>query len=158
MLKKSSSLLGFLICLTLLAIAAQMSFFVIHYKVTDLLDSFVQSSLRLDAMHLSILLPLFNFLLIQLLSYSLAVAWIWFVSVSVGELFRLPKNKIFWFGVMVWVLHCYWIVSLNQHFFPGSFFAAFLPVSHVALIAVTVLIGLLAGLAYLNLFLLNVMF
>ena len=122
---KPASLLSILICLTLISIAGQVAFFVIHYNVSNLLDSLVQSSLKTEMFHLSILLPIAGYLAVQLISYCLFIAWTWYLSASMSELFKLTRRAAFWLCVFVWLMSCLTVLSLNNYYYPDSFFASF---------------------------------
>lgn len=120
------NLLFMLVCLTLLFIAAQLALFYVHYHVSSLIDSLTSSSIPGTLHHPVILLPILQFLALQCAAYSLFVAWIWFVSVSGGELFRLPVNGAYYLGLFCWLLAVIMLLTVNHYFFPHSFFAALL--------------------------------
>lgn len=143
--KKPARLLPILIWLTLIAITSQIIFFLIHYKVSDLLDSLVQSSLKSDMLHAVILLPLIQFFLIQFISYSALIAWVWFITTAISELFRLPQRAIFWLGLFIWFTSCCAILSLNNYFFPDSFFAILIPI-HNSVMIISIAIALITAL------------
>ena len=109
---KPASLLTFLICLTLLCVAGQITFFIIHYNVSDLVDSLVQSSLKSEIFHPVILIPLGNFLLIQLLSYAVIVVFIWFLTNALSELFSLSNRIVL--GCLIWLTTFTAILCLNN--------------------------------------------
>ncbi|MCW5583507.1 MAG: sulfatase-like hydrolase/transferase [Gammaproteobacteria bacterium] len=144
--QKQSRLLSMLIWLTLLFIVAQLAFFLIHYKVTELVDSLVKASIMLQLLHPVILLPIVGFIFIQTIAYVLFVIWIWFISISLGELFAFSQVKTYWLGVALWCLACATMLTLNHYYFPSSFFAVLF--EHVAS-NLTRKIILLAGLAIL---------
>lgn len=147
-----ASLLSILIAFTLIAIAAQIIFFIIHYKVSDLLDSLVQSSLKAQILHPVVLIPLIGFLLTQVVSYSVFIAWIWFISISISTLFQLSPRKQFWLALLVWTLHCGVILSLNNYFYPDSFFARLLPTHDNLILFLAPPTLILIILAYVNFF------
>lgn len=149
-LKKNASILSILICLTFIAVAAQITFFTIHYKVSDLLDSFVQSSLKAEMIHSVILLPLLGFFLIQLASYAVFVAWVWFVSISISELFKFSKRVTFWVSLLLWFICCSTILSLNNYYYPDSFFASLIPTNTIFLVISVFLSLSTAFAAYIN--------
>lgn len=150
--KNSSSQLGLIICLTLIFLAAQLSFFIIHYKVSDLFGSVVQSSLKLEIFHAVILLPILGFLIIQLLSYCLFVAGIWFVAISISALFCFSSLRSFLVSVITWFISCSAVLCLNNYFFPDSFFANLFPATDFFLISMLALLSLFILLAYYNFF------
>ena len=83
--------------LTILLIISQLIFFIIHYKLEELFDSLVNSSLSRTLFSLSISLPILSFILLQIFSYVLLIAWLIFITVSIGELFKLSETKTFLF-------------------------------------------------------------
>ncbi len=114
-----------LIMLTLLCLASQVSFFVIHYHVSDLFDSVVKSSLSTQFFHAAILLPIFSFLLVQLIAYALLVTWTWFIATACGALFKISRFNIYLLGLFFWAISWIAIFTLNNYFFQDSFFAGF---------------------------------
>jgi arylsulfatase A-like enzyme len=132
-LKKPASLLSILVSLTTICITAQLTFFIIHYNVSDLLDSFVQSSLKLDFFHSIIIGPLFNFVLIQLVSYIIFMMWAWFLTKSICKLFNCKQHIENTIGILIWTMNCLFVVMLNGYFYPHSFFAELIPASGPAL-------------------------
>lgn len=121
--RQPSSLLSMLICLTILFIVAQISLFYTHYKVSDLVDSLVNTSIALQILHTVILLPMIKYIMLQIIAYVLFVGWIWFIAVSVSEWFKLSKNTTYWMGIIFWCLACVTLLTLNYKYYPDSFFA-----------------------------------
>lgn len=121
--RKKSSLLTLLIVMTLFAIMAQISLFLIHYKVSELLDSFVESSLSSHILHSAILMPLVAFLLIQMASYALVITWLWFITVLTASLFQLSKDTEKYLGLFLWCSCVCAIITFNNYYFTDSFFA-----------------------------------
>lgn len=157
--RKQTSLLAMLVCLTVLFIAAQLSLFLIHCKVSELVDSLVTSSIILQLLHPIILLPIIAFALIQVIAYGFFIGWIWFVTLSFGEFFKLSKSVTHWLGIMFWGVACVALLMLNQHYFPNSFFAKEMAHtallsnhSHVILAAVLLLLAVVTLIAYINYF------
>lgn len=152
------SVLRLLIWLTVLFVSAQLLVFMIHYKVTDLVDSMVNASIALQLLHPVVLLPLLIFVMMQLLAYGLFVGWIWFLTLSLSELFVVSKSKIYGLGVLIWLVACVTLLALNQYYFPGSFFAkwgSYLTRLHAGQIVLWVFLpGLILAtlLAYVNFF------
>src|SRR5579862_9172615 len=101
---------------------AEVSIFLIHYKVSDLVDSVVKSALPSHMLHTVILLPIIAFLFIQLVSYALFIAWIWFITVSIVELFPALRKGREILGVIFFLLGCSAIISFNNYYFSASFF------------------------------------
>ncbi len=151
--KKFASPLSLIIALTIIAIAGQIIFFVIHYKVSDLLDSFVQSTLKTEMFHAVILFPIIGFILIQIMSYCLFIAWNWFASTSISELFNLSQKMRFWLTIFIWFSCSAMVLSLNNYFFQDSFFAELIPISFYVLYISLFFFSFTALLAYVNCFL-----
>lgn len=131
--KKPAKPLTILIWLTLIVITGQIVFFLIHYKVSDLLDSLVQSSLKSDMFHAIIIFPIIQFFLIQLASYIAFISWVWFISTSISELFKLSRRVSFWLCLFLWVMSCCVILCLNNYYYPDSFFANLIPTNNLLL-------------------------
>lgn len=146
--KKQSNIFLTLSCLTLLFIAAQVIFFSIHYKVSELLDSLVQSSVGANALHMTIILPIVTFLIIQLFAYILFVMWTWFVSSAGSDFFNLYAKIKICFAFIVFVVNCALIISLNNYYFPNSFFASLIPTNKIILLVNVSLFFILAAIAY----------
>ncbi|HLB42896.1 MAG TPA: sulfatase-like hydrolase/transferase [Gammaproteobacteria bacterium] len=123
LVKLSRRLIRVLTSLTVLFIIAQVSFFMIHYKVSELVDVLVNSSISNFIFYPTVILPIIQFVAMQLFAYFLLIIWIHFVAISIGELFRLPDYLIDWLGIVFWVLSLIAILGLNFYYFPGSFFA-----------------------------------
>jgi arylsulfatase A-like enzyme len=155
---KETNLLGMLICLTLLFIAAQVIFFSIHYKVSELVDSLVQHSITRELFYPIILLPIIEFIIVQLAAYGLMICFAWFLARSIGVLFHLAASMTYWLGLIIWVLCCVEILTLNHYFFPDSYFSQWFHqpgwavAAHFNLIFASILLLLATLLAYLNFF------
>lgn len=121
--KKASSLLAMLASLTGLAVIGQLSLFFLHFKTSSLLDSLIQSSLASQIWRPIILLPILEFILIQIASCLLFIAGIWFLGVSCGNFFNFSRNKTYWLGICTWVIACFAVLSFNCLYFSNSFFS-----------------------------------
>lgn len=146
--KKPATILSILIWLTLIAIAGQIIFFTIHYQVSDLMDSLVQSSLSMELLHLKILLPLISFLFIQVISYLFFIAWIWFSVMAVNARWQLPHSILFWVSCLIWLIGCITILGMNNYFYPHSFFAGLIPIPDFLFFSATFISGLITVLAF----------
>lgn len=120
---KEFSLLCMLTGLTLVFIFAQLYLFAVDYKVSDLVDSLVGTSISLQLFHPVILLPLIAYLLLQITAYVLFVSWIWFVTISITEWFKLRTVAMHIFGSVTWCMACFSMLELNRYYFPDSLFA-----------------------------------
>lgn len=154
-----SSLLSKLIVLTILWIAAQAAFFIIHYQVSLLIDSLVNSGIQSGLFTTKVLLPIILFFGIQILAYVLFIAWIWFITVENGELCRLSHRSTQVLGITLWLLACILLLTLNTYYFPHSFFAELWQqyfctrkLNHVLLIFLLSIFILMTLFAYLNCF------
>lgn len=157
--REQSSLLGVLVWLTLFFIVAQLIFFLIHYKLNELIDSLVNTSILSQLSHPVILLPILGFIFLQITAYVLFVIWIWFVSISLGELFTFSKLKTNWLGILLWFLACTTVLVLNQYYFPNSFFAkliehsiVFHSIKKIILVAGPIILLVVTVIAYVNFF------
>lgn len=150
--QRPASLLSILITLTIICVAAQITFFAINYKVSDLMDSLVQSSLKSDMLHAVILLPLFGFFIIQIGSLFMFIAWVWFITLSICELFNFSPNKKSGLGLVCWFISSISILCLNNYFFPDSFFARLVPINSFWMWTFFSLSALATLLAYINFF------
>lgn len=121
--QQQTSLITLLMVLTVLFVIWQLAFFIIHYLVTQLLDSLVQTSVVLQLLHPVILIPLGIFILLQCLAYALFVIWIAYVSISLAERWQLSKGMTRIMGVIGWGLGCALLVTANAYYYPASFFA-----------------------------------
>lgn len=110
-LSRRTSLLSALTCLTVLFVTAQIIFFAIHYNIAGLLDIISANTLGKQLIHPVIILPLLVFLLVQIGSYALFVWWI-----------KSLTENYFW-GIFLWCMGCIAILSLNNFYFPDSFFS-----------------------------------
>ncbi len=158
-LNKRASLINTLICLTVLFIVAQGTLFILHYKITDIIDSLVNTSISFGFAYPVVWLPILGFLALQFLAYGLLIAWIWFIAVSLAEYFKLSTNAKYRIGILCWCFACIAILALNHYYFPDSFFSKlivqnpFLKTMSPILLWVTLLTLLAATLiAYLNFF------
>src|SRR3990167_2754301 len=116
-------LVRMLVCLTILFILAQLVFFTIHYHVSELIDSLINSSLSHVIFSPVIFLPILQYIAIQILAYCLLICWVVFIAGALSQLFRVPTNAIYWLGINYWILNIIIMFVLNSHYFPGSFFA-----------------------------------
>lgn len=121
--KERSSLLAVLSCLTLLNILFQLAFFLIHSHVSELVDYLISSSIANSFFNAAILLPIIEFVAIQMAATVLLVAFIWFITVLCSEFFGISAYGL---GIIVWLLANLAVYTLNCHFFPDSFFAGYL--------------------------------
>lgn len=146
--QKRSSLLSVLVCLTILSIIAQFILFAIHSQAFELLDAFVGSSISTQILHKAILLPLLQFIGLQLVAYLILISYIWFITVSCSHFFRCSDYVL---GVFFWLVVNWTILLLNFHYFPASFFASLLgklPYERELLFASLFILGFATLLAY----------
>jgi arylsulfatase A-like enzyme len=153
------SLLNVLTVLTFFFITAQAYMFVTHYKVSDLMDTLVGSSIALQMLHPVIVLPIISFILLQCAAYVVWVMWIWFVTGSLASRFELSHRMTIVLGVFVWCLACISMLGLNRYYFPDSLFANLLgqisfysQFDHVILIGILFLLLLMTAVSYIHFF------
>ena len=155
-MQKQPNLFGMLLCLTVLFISTQAALFFVHYKVGDLVDSLAKTSIAHDMFYPVVALPILTFWVMQLAAYFLFVLWIWFISISLGELFKLSTLVTYCLGLICWVVGCAIILMLNNYFYPASFFAELLRqhvgASNAVLASALFLLLLVALLAYINVY------
>lgn len=109
-------------CLTLLFVAAQLIFFAIHYQVSDITDSLVTSALFPVLFSPVILLPILGFLTIQIIAYVLFNVWIAFITLSCAIGWKFSSLATYVLGIFLWTIGSLAILSLNNYFYPHSFF------------------------------------
>jgi len=157
-LNKHASLFRMLIWLTLLAIAAQISFFSIYYQITSLVNDLAGSSIHLSELSFTILFPILSFIVIQIITYCLFVGFVWFITLSLEQLFNLSAVGVYSVGIATWFLSSAAILLLNHYYFPDSFFA--LSITHafsvgsISTVRIVVIISclILLMMAYINYF------
>ncbi len=120
---------GILFCLTFLFICAQLALFIIHYRVSILIDSLVNSSIASTLWHPVVVLPLLQFISLQLIAYLIFVYWLEFLAIALARISHLNAIATRWLGIFLWFLACSLILLLNQYYFPDSFFAGRLPIN-----------------------------
>jgi len=116
-------LLNMQLCLMLLFVCWQITFFSIHYQVSDLIDSLTHTSIAKGFIHSKILLPLAAHILIQLSVYALITYYVYIVTIALGYRFNLRPRTTYWFGLTLLMLAIMDLLALNSQFFPSSFFA-----------------------------------
>ena len=156
---KHPSLLRTLILLTCLFIVAQLILFSIHYQVSSLIDSLVDSSLSKNIFTPIIFFPLLAFIALQIIAYVLFVAWIRWITLSIQELGHFSSSTTYWIGIFCWTIACLALLMLNNHYFPHSFFSYLLQqfsfthlLAPLLLMVSVVLLFIATALAYLNFF------
>jgi len=127
---KERNLLYVLTGLTLVFIFTQFYLFVADYKVSDLIDSLVGTSIALQLLHPVILLPILGFISLQIAAYVLWIIWIRFVALACGEWLGLSKIVTMIAGITLWFFSSFSILEWNRYHFPDSLFARLLSRSH----------------------------
>jgi arylsulfatase A-like enzyme len=122
-LRYCKSLTSFLIILTVLFIFAQFYLFIAHYRVSDLIDTLVGSSIILQMLHPAIILPIAGFLLLQVLAYALLIFWVGWMTRSLAAWLKLPKWMTIIIGFIFYSAACITILELNRYYFPDSLFS-----------------------------------
>jgi hypothetical protein len=122
--KKRASLPKMLAILTGLFVLAQVLLLMINVSTTKFFDTAVSSSLTSQILHSSIFVTgLLRFLASQLLIYTLFVGLIWYLAISVGELFSLRYITTYMLGIALLFISFIAILSANYRFIPHSFFS-----------------------------------
>lgn len=152
---KKRSLLGMLICLTLLLFVAQISFYAIHAHVSELMDVAVSASFSQQLWHAAIVMPLMATMMIALIGYALLIGWIWFSTQAIAELFKCGAAKTYWLGLLNWSLIFFTLFALNAYDYPHSFFADRFVIARPILISLVALTIIFALLSYVGVILLR---
>jgi arylsulfatase A-like enzyme len=125
--RKPRSLLKMLVILTGFFILAQALLLVINASTFRVFDIAVSSSLTRQILHSHIFIfGLLRFIASQLLIYTLFVGLIWYLAVSIGELFSLRATATYLFGIALLFISAIFVLSANYYFVPHSFFSNFL--------------------------------
>lgn len=113
----------FLLLLTLVLMGSQLLIFALHYQVSSLVDSLVNSSLPHQFLYPAILFPLLAFLLIQIIAYMIGFNWLCQINQACRDFFNLSGRTSYYLGILLWVLTVMTVFSLNRYYFSHSFFA-----------------------------------
>jgi len=114
---------GMLICLTLLFVCWQLAFFLVHFKVTQLLDSLVSASIVLELLHSVVLIPILFFITLQLAAYVYLLMMIVWITSLASEFIKLSSRTTYWLGVLCLISAFIFLLTHNAYFYPSSFFA-----------------------------------
>jgi arylsulfatase A-like enzyme len=118
-----SSLLASLVMLTSLVFFAQLALVIANMVAYLGKDNVLSSVLLRDIFSARIVwIPLLQFLFTQLALYALYIAVLWYLSVSIGDFFKLQRQSVYLWGMFFWVTSVIAIVAANNYFFPRSFF------------------------------------
>jgi hypothetical protein len=146
---ESGRILLMIVCLTVIFIALQSFLFFVHYRVSELVDSLINSSITSAIFQAKLLSSVLIFLGIQLIAYGVFISWVWFLSVAICELFVLKGRKALYLSIAIWLLACLIMLGLNQYFYPHSFFANQY-ISNVMTVMALIGMFILTVLAYIN--------
>jgi arylsulfatase A-like enzyme len=125
--KPSRHLLGALIFLTLTWIILQVSLLVIEATSTALVDTAVSTSLTSQILGSKIFITgILYFLTSQFFLYSIYIALLWYLTVSIGELTGLPGKITYLLGLFLFFTSITFICTANNFFVPHSFFSIYL--------------------------------
>ncbi len=113
-----------LTCLTLLFIAWQISFFIIHFSLEGLINALSGASIAAQIYYPVVLIPILVYLACLVAAYVLFTGWIWFITVSLSEAWQLAPRAALWLGIFFWCNGALALLALNHYYFPGSFFSA----------------------------------
>lgn len=112
-----------LTCLTLLFIAWQIIFFIIHFSLDGLIDAMSDASIVAQIYYPPVLVPIFIYLLCMVVAYFLFTGWIWFITRSLGETYQLTPRATSWLGIFFWFTATLGLLAINHYYFPASFFS-----------------------------------
>jgi arylsulfatase A-like enzyme len=122
--KKRLSLPSMLALLTSIFVLAQIYLLLVNASTTRFFDTAVSTSLTTQILHSNIfIMGLLKFLASQLLIYTLFVGLIWYLAVSIGELFSLREDTTYTFGIALLLVSYICVLSANYYFVPHSFFS-----------------------------------
>jgi hypothetical protein len=122
--KKPRSLIKMLVTLTGFFILAQVLLLLINASTVRVFDAAVSSSLTRQILHSHIFISgLLHLLASQLLIYTLFIGLIWYLAVSIGELFSLRSTTSYLFGITLLFVSSTFVLCANYYFVPHSFFS-----------------------------------
>ena len=121
---KSRSLFKALSFLAVVLIIIQITLISINAATSSFLDTAVSTSLTSQILTSKIFITgILFFIASQLLLYGVFVSLIWYVAVSVGELFAMRWKAVYALGLLLFVLSTVLVLAANNYFVPHSFFA-----------------------------------
>jgi len=144
MLSKKNSLARTLTLLTFLFIAAQLSFFIITLSTSGIIHILIKNSITLEILTTPVVLkPVIIFVLTHCLLYICLVFFIWYLAVSIGELFRLRYRWVYSVGLLLWLLVIALIMTANSYYFNLSIFSLKNIPLRIELLSIILLIALI---------------
>lgn len=121
-LYKKFNLARILIILTALIIILQISIISINLYVTGMLD-IMRAAITSELFFSEAVYPhMLGFVAAQLFIYILFIYLLWFVSVSVAEMFYLGPRSRYFFGIFMWFSFVIAITTLSLFLVPHSLF------------------------------------
>ncbi len=123
-MQKQPKLLRILIILTCLSLFTQILFLWLNSLTTNIFDTFISASLTMEALESNIVLfAVAQFIFSQLIVYAAFVTIVWYVAISLGELFALRRINTYLLGVGLWLFCVITILLANTYYVQHSFFA-----------------------------------
>jgi arylsulfatase A-like enzyme len=117
-------LVKILVILTGLFVLAQILLLWVNAITSKFFDTAVSSSLTSQILHSKIFLfGLAQFIAGQLLLYIIFISIIWYLAISVGELFKLTGMTTYLYGILLFLVSIVGIFAANNYYAPHSFFA-----------------------------------
>ena len=126
MSKKNISLHWILIALTCLFIFAQVLFFYIHINLLGFTTSLENSAVAKQLFLPVVVLPVLEFVLVQLVTYALLIGWVLFAANSISERFHFSDSGRYSFGIVLLLSSYLFILTLNHAKYPNSFFSTWI--------------------------------
>jgi hypothetical protein len=116
---KKSHLLPYLLLLSGFFFLLEISFYIQcnHAYLVDY--QLIASELNVPR---TILPGIFYFLFSELFVHASFCLLTWGMAVLIAYLFQLPKNKIFYLGILLWFYNIVTVIVANQYFYPYSKF------------------------------------
>ena len=157
--KTTPSLTFMLASLTILFVFWQVSFFITHLSVDELINALTGASIVAQIFSPVILMPIFIYIVTLIGAYILFTRWVWFMAQSLGDVFALRSIHTYYLGISLWCIACLNLLALNHFYFPNSFFSGMIqnvgliPDNSIWLLIVTAsLLTLATCIAYFNFF------
>lgn len=118
------SLFYSLLVMTLLLGVYQVGYHFSTLAGSGMMNTVIANTLSLRLLFASsVFFPLLSYIVIQFCIYLGLIAGIWYAAHALGRLFYLRPRKVYWLGLLLWVLTVIWIYSANTLNFHHSDFA-----------------------------------
>jgi hypothetical protein len=110
--------------MTLLALIAQLSFFIIYNINNDIFPALAHKNVTSQAFHSPhVLIAIGGQIIIQLALYLLYTGLVWCISDACARLLALSAKTRYRLGVTLWLNGTLLILALNLYYFPTAYFS-----------------------------------